>query len=34
MSSPLIPSPFVIVLTSWSLLLGPGAVSADTTSSN
>ncbi|GKA74452.1 retrotransposon protein, putative, ty1-copia subclass [Tanacetum coccineum] len=29
-----IPSPFVIVLTLWSLLLGPGAVPTDTTLSN
>ncbi|GJV97394.1 hypothetical protein Tco_1548971 [Tanacetum coccineum] len=29
-----IPSPFVIVLTLWSLLLGPGAVPAGTTLSN
>ncbi|GJZ96810.1 putative reverse transcriptase domain-containing protein [Tanacetum coccineum] len=29
-----IPSPFVIVLTLWSLLLGPGAVLTDTTLSN
>ncbi|GJT57234.1 hypothetical protein Tco_0992288, partial [Tanacetum coccineum] len=29
-----IPSSFVIVLTLWSLLLGPGAVPTDTTLSN
>ncbi|GJS07105.1 hypothetical protein Tco_0363901 [Tanacetum coccineum] len=29
-----IPSPFVIILTLWSLLLGPGAVPTDTTLSN
>ncbi|GKG01414.1 hypothetical protein Tco_0306119, partial [Tanacetum coccineum] len=29
-----IPSPFVIVLTLWSLLLCPGAVPTDTTLSN
>ncbi|GJZ69915.1 putative ribonuclease H-like domain-containing protein, partial [Tanacetum coccineum] len=29
-----IPSPFVVVLTLWSLLLGPGAVPTDTTLSN
>ncbi|GJY42567.1 hypothetical protein Tco_0429837 [Tanacetum coccineum] len=32
--TPRIPSPFVIVLTLWSLLLGPGTVPTDTTLSN